>query len=158
MISIPFSGNKRYSYKYLKEIVKDNGYEYVYEPFGGSSVLSVNLYRDGLVKKAVSNDYDRFFDLYPEYLDLKDEVVKEGYAHGLKRTSRDSKRGSYIFNDDSTKTLIKSTVLNPKDKEILRNIISEKVPRKYWKYFALGDNFMHSSLGVRKPENLKIIE
>lgn len=156
MISIPFSGNKRYSYKTVKEIVKSGGYERVYEPFGGSCVLSVNLVKDGVVEYAVANDYDHFFDMYPEYLDLKDEVVKECYAKGLKRTNSDSKRGIYVYNDDGTIHPIKSTVLNPKDKEILRKIVSDKVPEKYWKYFALGNNFMHSTLGARRPDKIKI--
>lgn len=48
MISIPFSGSKRNRYKEVKQIVQDHGYKKVYEAFGGSAVLSVNLFREGI--------------------------------------------------------------------------------------------------------------
>ena len=145
MISIPFSGSKRYSYKNVKEIAEQNNYTAVYEPFGGSCVLSVNLYNDKLVERAVANDYDRFFDLYPEYLNLKDKVVEEGYKRGLRRTTSNGLLTKRIDLNNNFE-IIKSPVLNSKDRKILQDIISEYVPEKYWRYFSLGSNFMYSAV------------
>lgn len=154
MISIPFVGNKKYSYKDVKSIVEENQYTTVYEPFGGSCVLSVNLYNDGLVSRVVVNDYDHFFDDYETYLDLKDIVVEEGYKAGLKRTSSDSKRGVYEYNEDGTITKIKSKILKPEKAKILQGIISKNVPERYWKYLVLGNNFCHSGFSLKKTQKL----
>ena len=83
MISIPFSGSKRNRYKEVKQNVQDQGYKKVYEAFGGSAVLSVNLFREGIVERAVINDYDRLFDLYPDYLDIKDNLIKKCLEAGF---------------------------------------------------------------------------
>lgn len=88
MISIPFTGSKRNRYREVKEIVTQGGYTKTYEPFGGSGVLSVNLYNDGLIDKAVINDYDGLFDLYPEYLDLKDDVIKQCLDFGMVKSAK----------------------------------------------------------------------
>lgn len=144
MISIPFSGNKRYSYKFIREIVLDGDYKRVYEPFGGSCVLSVNLIRNNEVEKAVANDYDRFFDLYPEYLDLKDEVVRQCEEAGLEKIY--SSRGqAYKYDADGNKVLVDSELLNMEDRKILQDIIERTVPKEYWKYFFLGSNFVYSA-------------
>lgn len=126
MINIPFSGSKRFSYKQVKELIKDKKYKKVYEPFGGSGILSVNLFNEGLVEEAIINDYDRFFDKYEDYLDLKDKVVEEGFRRGLVK-----RRNPYLPDNE---------------KEIIRSIISEYVPREYWRYFFLGNNFTFSTL------------
>lgn len=154
MIGIPFSGSKRYSYRYVREIVEAAGYKTVYEPFGGSCILSVNLLNDGLVGRAVVNDYDRFFDLYPDYLDLKDKVVEEGYRRGLKRRCHNSS-GNYLVNPDGTKVKIRTRTLYGKERETIQDIISELVPKKFWGYFALGSNFTHSAVGVHEEVKLK---
>lgn len=95
MISIPFSGSKRNRYKEVRKIVEDNGYTKVYEPFGGSAVLSVNLFREGLVDKAIINDYDHLFDLYPAYLDIKDNLIRKcldkGFTKGNKRINEEQR-------------------------------------------------------------------
>ena len=148
MISIPFSGSKRYSYKNVKAIVEQGDYDVVYEPFGGSCVLSVNLLNDGLVKRAIINDYDHFFDNYETYLDLKDKVVEEGYKAGFKGTSHDGKRGNYYFNKDGSITPIKSEILQGEDRKKLQEIISENVPKEYWRYFATGSNFTYSAVST----------
>ena len=153
MISIPFSGSKRYSYKKVREIVETGGYSAVYEPFGGSCVLAVNLFNDGIVNKAVVNDYDHFFDLYSEYLDLKDKVVEEGYKRGLRRNVN-CKLGEVRINPDGSREVIKSRILPPDEKEILRDIISKNVPKKYWRYFTLGNNFTHSAIGSSRDVSL----
>lgn len=155
MISIPFSGSKRYSYKHVKKISEVGNYETVFEPFGGSCVLSVNLYNDDLIDKAIVNDYDRFFDLYPEFLDLKDKVVEEGYKRGLKRTSHNSSIGDYRIENDGSKTKLESRVLNAEDKKILQDIITEFVPEKLWRYFAVGGNFAFSAVCSHDKVNLK---
>lgn len=145
MINIPFSGSKKYSYKLVNEIAKKGNYNIVYEPFGGSGVLSINLYNDGLVEKAIINDYDHFFDDYENYLDLKDKVVEEGYKKGLRRTTCHPK-GAKRYNSDGSYEIIKSPVLSLEDRKILQDIISKKVPEKYWRYFSLGFNFTYSAV------------
>lgn len=154
MISIPFVGSKKYSYKDIKPFVEQGNYDTVYEPFGGSCVLSVNLLNDGLVKRAVVNDYDRFFDNYETYLDLKDKVVEEGYRRGLVRTSHDSKHGAYCSNSDGTKTCIKSFILQGDKRKTIQDIIGEIVPEEYWRYFTLGNNFCHSGFSLVEKINL----
>lgn len=57
---IAFSGSKRNRLKEIVEIVKAGGYDAVYEPFGGSCIISTNLKVNGYVKRAVANDYDKF--------------------------------------------------------------------------------------------------
>lgn len=153
MISIPFSGSKRYSYKHVKKIVEENGYKTVLEPFGGSGVLSVNLYNDGLVEKAIINDFDHFFDDYEEYLDIKDWIVDECYKFGIKkRTGGSGKDTSYIIDGDK-RIPIKSRVLKGNDRDFLQNLIS-KVDKKYWRLLAQGSNFCHS--GVSSHETIKL--
>ena len=140
MISIPFSGSKRYSYKNVKKIVEEGGYKRVYEPFGGSCVLSVNLVNDGVVEQAIANDYDHFFDDYPEYLDLKDKVVAECYRRGLKKVCSD-KEGSYFINDNGEKVRLKQLSLSEEPRKILQKVISTYVPKELYPYFCLGTQF-----------------
>ncbi len=155
MLSIPFPGSKRYSYKQVKEIVHAKGYKVVFEPFGGSCLLSVNLLNDKLVNRAVVNDYDRFFDCYEEYLDLKDKVVQEGYKRGLRRTTSSNKYGTVKFELDGSKTPVKSAILSDTDKKTLQDIITEFVPEKFWRYFAYGSNFTFSARSCQKRIKLK---
>lgn len=146
MISIPFSGNKRYSYKNVKQIVQEHGYDKVFEPFGGSCVLSVNLFNDGLVQKAVVNDFDHFFDLYPEYLDLKDKVVAEGYKRGLCKIL--NRKNEYLkIYPDGHEEKVERLALDEKDRAILQDIIKEYVPENMLKYFFLGSNFVFGARG-----------
>lgn len=155
MISIPFIGSKRYSYKQVKEIAEKKKYKNVYEPFGGSCMLSVNLLNDGLVEDAYVNDYDHFFDNYEHYLDLKDQVVAEGYRRGLERTSHDSKRGKYVFQKDGSIKPVKSTILQGEKRQLIQDIFEELVPEEYYRYFTIGNNFCHSGTGLHKKIYLR---
>ena len=146
MISIPFSGSKKYSYKQVKEIVQAGNYESVFEPFGGSCVLSVNLFYDGLVKRAVVNDYDHFFDNYLEYLAYKDWVVNECLNHGIKPRKGCGHFGemrTYWIDSDKVRHSLQSKP-NEEEKEYLQSLLKQ-VPKKLWSYFALGSNFVYSS-------------
>lgn len=157
MISIPFSGSKRRCYKEVREIVSNGDYNSVFEPFGGSCILSVNLYHDGLVDRAVANDYDHFFDLYLEYLDLKDKIVKEGYERGLMRTvytTHNGIAGYHRIYPDGSKKPIESPILKGKEREILQDIIHNNVPKKYWRYLSLGSNFTFSAVSSHENINL----
>lgn len=153
MISVPFSGNKKTSYKKVKAITKAGNYKTVYEPFGGSCVLSVNLFNDGIVERAVVNDYDRYFDLYPEYLDLKDLVVDECYKRGLRKVKTD-KDGHFYEDDDGNKVRLKQFSLGKFGRNILQSVIGEYVPEKYWKHFLGGTNFAWGVVKVHKKINL----
>ena len=153
MISIPFDGNKKRSYKRVKEIVTNNNYQSVYEPFGGSGVLSVNLFNDGLVSRAVVNDYDHFFDNYETYLDYKDIVVRECRKRGLRKTRHD-KDGYYYLDDNGNKVRLSQMTLNKEGRDILQSVIKENVPEKYWKYLALGTNFTWSL--IRTHNHVKL--
>ena len=88
MISIPFLGSKRNYVRPVEELVSLYGYRKVFEPFGGSAVLSVNLYNDGIIDKAFINDFDHLFDLYPSYLDLKDEIIKKCFDYGMEKSKK----------------------------------------------------------------------
>lgn len=123
MIAIPFSGGKRYCYKEVRAIVEENGYTAIREPFGGSCVLSVNLANDGLVDDVVANDYDGIFEIYPEYLRIRERIVNALYAAGYVRLKRRelSKRGN--------------RTLSPEHKAMLREMVS-RVDEKYWRLLS----------------------
>ena len=146
MISIPFVGGKRTSYKYVKPIVQKFKYKSVYEPFGGSGVLSVNLYKDGLVDKAVVNDYDCFFNNYEQYLDYKDWIVEECSKQGFHMTKTDSISHYYIENGE--KIRLKTRLLSYEKREIIQSYVKQ-IPKKYWRYLALGNNFCFSAIPSR---------
>lgn len=152
MISIPFSGSKKYSYKQVKQIAEEYRYKKAYELFGGSCVLSVNLLNDKLVDQAIVNDYDHFFDNYEQYLDYKDIVVSEGYKQGLVKSYHSGRHGSYCYDTEGNMIKLPSQTLYGKDREIIQNIISENVPQEYWRYLVLGTNFNHS--GVYNHESI----
>lgn len=109
MISIPFSGSKRYSYQPVKDIVQAGGYKTVYEPFGGSAVLSANLFNDGLIDKALINDFDHLFEIYPTYLDKKDEIIQKCLDQGFEKSNKKLDPEQQVF----LQSLIKET-----DKEL----------------------------------------
>lgn len=139
MISIPFSGSKKNSYKRVKEIIGDQ-YDLTLEPFGGSGVLSVNLFNDGLVNKAVVNDFDHFFDDYETYLDYKDLIVSECTKRGVKKIKED-KNGYYYLDDNGNKVRVGQMTLGKEWRTILQSVIKENVPEKYWHYLLRGTNF-----------------
>lgn len=143
MISIPFRGSKKYSYKQIKKIVKENGYTRALEPFGGTGVLSVNLFNDGLVDEAVINDYDHMFDIYPDFLDIKDAIVKECEEKGLRRLTH-NQDGFYYLDDNNQKVFVKKHALSPEHKKILREVVS-KYDKKYWPLLATGSCFVHNA-------------
>lgn len=153
MISIPFSGSKKFSYKNVKPIVEAGGYETVYEPFGGSCVLSANLYNDRIVKRAVINDYDGLFDLYPKYLDYKDWIVEECYKYGIKRRvkSNDPNTGkwSLYYRDDNGEKVWGKSKLKEDEIEFLQSLVSQ-VPKKYWRLLTYGSNFTFSAVSSGK--------
>lgn len=155
MINIPFSGSKRYSYKRVREIASEGGYSYCYEPFGGSCVLSLNLQRDGIVERSIANDYDRFFDLYPEYLDIKDKIVEEGYKAGLKRTTH-TQGHEVEIQPDGSRVIVKSRVLNQEQRKILQDLVLKYAPdERIWRYLSLGSNFTHSAVSSHEVIRLK---
>lgn len=154
MISIPFSGSKRNSYKTVREIVISGGYDTVFEPFGGSCVLSANLFNDGIVERAVVNDYDKLFDTYEEFLDVKDWVVTECFKRGMTRHNRDSKGPYYIDPKNGKKVHTDTAVLNESERNILREVIS-KVDKKWWRLLSLGNNFCYSMAHMNKEIKLR---
>lgn len=154
MISIPFRGAKIYSYnKQIKPIAIEGAYDTVLEPFGGSAVLSVNLKRDGVVKTAVINDFDRLWDIYPEFLDIKDWLVRECKAKGLKKCTQTSK-GNYLYSEDGAKTPVISCLLSDTDKEILRDLVS-KIDKKWWPLLTLGNCFTYDAVSSQNEIKLK---
>ena len=153
MISIPFSGSKKFSYKNVKEIFKNNRYNTVFEPFGGSCVLSVNLKKDGLVKRAVANDFDRFFDNYLEYLAYKDWVVNECLVFGINPIKTYQYNKKCYVDKDNVRHLTKQVKLDDYEIEYLRSLIKQ-VPKKLWRYLSLGGNFTFSSVSSHKEIKL----
>lgn len=153
MITIPFHGSKKTSYKFVKPIVQKHMYKAVYEPFGGSGVLSVNLLNEGVVEKAAINDYDRFFEDYEEYLDYKEWVVKSCYEHGFINTHSNAMHGTYYKDKDGEIVEIETALLSDEHRKYLQSLM-EQVPKKHWKKMALGSNFTFP--GVAQHEEVKI--
>lgn len=154
IVSIPFSGSKKYSVKRVNEIVKAGGYRTVYEVFGGSCVLSVNLFNEGIVDRAVINDFDGLFDIYPEYLDYKDWLVKECLKSGIKKTYRAGTCGgkyergySYQYSDSGEIVKVDRLKLNEQDQNTLQNLVKQ-IPKKYWKLLATGSNFTYQNCSL----------
>lgn len=152
MISIPFHGSKKTSYKYVKPIVENYGYRSVYEPFGGSGILSLNLYKDGLVDRVRINDYDMFFDDYEKYLDYKDWIVENCLRRGMVKTNSCAQYGVYKRINGQVVQL-ESALLDEDDKQFLQNLVKQ-VPYKYWRYLALGHNFTFP--GVAQHDVIKL--
>ena len=147
MISIPFSGSKKHSVKRVEKIVSEGDYDTVYEIFGGSCVLSANLYNDGLVERAVINDYDGVFDIYEEYLDYKDWLVKKCLEHGIKRrfTCGHFPGMSCYYKDDEGNRHPIQFKLDDSDREYLQSLVSQ-IPEKFWPLLATGQNFTHQAV------------
>lgn len=155
MISIPFPGNKRRCYKRIKETFRKGGYTKVMEPFGGSCVLSVNLYNDGLVEKAVVNDFDHLFDLYPEYLDKKDWVVNKMHERGVFRSVGVKGNMKRFTNAEETEWKpIENHPLPMEDKKYLEGLMLE-VGREWWKLMSYGSVFNHAGVPNNEPIRLK---
>lgn len=152
MISIPFPGNKKTSYKYVREIIEKGNYINSFEPFGGSGVLSVNLFNDNILKDVYLNDYDRLFDDYEEFLDIKDFVVSEGFKRGLKQSKRD-KKGCYTINDKGEKVYRHSESLNEEERKILQSII-KNVDKKFWRLLSFGCNFCFGKIQSHREVRL----
>lgn len=154
MISIPFRGAKIYSYnRQVKPIAEAGGYDTVLEPFGGSAVLSVNLKRDGVVDTAVINDYDRLWERYPEFLDIKDWLVSECYKKGLRRTTC-SKNGKFRIEPDGTRTPVSTCLLDKNDKKILMDLVA-KIDKKWWPLLSLGSCFTYDAASSQNAIKLK---
>lgn len=152
MIKIPFTGNKKNYYRYVKPLVKEYGYKKVFEPFGGSCVLSANLYHEKLVDEAVINDYDRFFDGYEEYLDVKDHIVKECMNYGIRKHYKG--HYSYTYDECGNKVRIDSRKLNEDEQAFLQNLVKD-LDYSMIEYLALGRNFTGTFALVHKNIKLK---
>lgn len=155
MISIPFPGNKSTAYRIVKPIVEEGAYTKVFEPFGGSCVLSVNLYNDGIVDRAYINDYDHFFDDYERYLDYKDWIVEKCYDFGIlksvdyKNPDDPEHKVKLIDRDGNFVRFGKSGILPIREREYLQSLMKQ-VPRELWDYFKMGHQFTFSAVSVRK--------
>lgn len=153
MISIPFSGSKRYSYKAVRKIVEGGGYKRVYEPFGGSAVLSVNLFNDGIVEEAFINDFDGLFDIYGEYLDYKDWLVEKCWAAGfLRRVTRAGAKDRCVKKNRNDEVVAegKPYELPKHQQEYLQSLVA-RIPKKYWRLLTTGGNFTFSAKST-EPE------
>lgn len=153
MISIPFRGSKKYSYKQVRKIVEENDYNKSLEPFGGTGVLSVNLFNDGLVNEAIINDYDHMFDLYPEFLDVKDEIVSECLEKGLTKTYHTDGNRYYHY-ENGERVYTPTELLSSEHKEILQSVIS-KYDSKYYQLLGTGACFNHSGR-QNNPNGIKL--
>lgn len=153
MISIPFPGSKKYSYKRVKQIVEAGDYTNTFELFGGSGVLSVNLFNDHVVDRAVLNDYDGLFDIYGEFLDWKDWIVENCEAHGFRRLIQGGKQKPYYYDADGRRIYVDSFKLNEEQIQFLQSLISQ-VPKKFWRLLTYGCNFNFPSVSSHPTINL----
>lgn len=74
LLYIPFKGTKKYSVKHIREIIEKYGYDTIYEPFGGSMCISVNLVGDGV--NCYANDYDKLKERLPNILKARVELYE----------------------------------------------------------------------------------
>lgn len=144
MLSIPFPGNKKYSYKRVRDLFTRGGYDTVVEPFGGSCIISVNLFNDGLAKDAHINDYDDLFGKYPRLIELREWIKDEMFAHGIYR-STGTNTSHHRFTDETEQDFyyVKSPLLKPDDKEFLRSLIAQIDP-EWWRLLAYGSCYTHA--------------
>lgn len=134
--------------------MRAGGYDLVLEPFGGSAVLSVNLYKDGIVKEAIINDYDGLFDIYEEYLDIKDWLVNKCYSLGIyKRTGQ---KKPYQLRDINNNVVGSSNYkcLSYEERKILQRLVKD-IPTKFWRIFSFSGNFCHGAIGSQKEVKLR---
>ena len=115
--------------------------------------MGVNLFNDGIVKRAVLNDYDGLFNLYPEYLDYKDWIVEKCLERGMKQWSHKrhpvtDKETDYYIDDDGNTVWGKGR-LSQEDSEFLQSLVLQ-IPKKYWTLLATGRNFTHSAVGAHR--------
>lgn len=154
MVSIPFPGTKRYSYKHVKRIFEDGGYESFLEPFGGSCVLSANIFKDGLTDKVYINDYDRFFDRYPEALDKKDWIVRKMNERGIFRSSGSmSHCYRYTSAEETEHYDIKTHLLSEEEMLYLQSLMVE-VGEEWWRILSFGSCFNHATVPLHDPIRL----
>ncbi len=85
---IAFVGNKLNRLDEIADIIKEGGYTEIYEPFGGSCCISINMMSNGIVKKATANDYDEFITRLPFYISTNKRVLEKLKAAGLKRKDK----------------------------------------------------------------------
>lgn len=159
MVSIPFPGNKKYAYKKVRGIFEAGGYDTVLEPFGGSCVLSVNLKRDGLAKKACVNDYDGLFGIYPELLDIRERLCGDLISRGVyPRTHaiRSCGRTGFKYTDASLteKVPTDSRILEPWECVILQSLVSG-IDERFWRPLAMTYQFTHSGVANHKRVRLE---
>lgn len=154
MLTIPFSGSKRSSYKYVKEIVENGNYNFVLEPFGGSAVLSVNLYNDNVIQNVIINDYDKTFDIYENFLDYKDWIVDKCWEAGFYKLYRGEKN---ILKDREGNIVgeQKTSPLPIEQQKYLQSLIRQ-IPYEYWRLLTYGSNFNFST--ISKRERIGIVD
>lgn len=152
MLTIPFSGSKRWAVKKVREIVKSGGYKSIIEPFGGSGVITVNLYNEGLIDTGYINDYDHFFNDFKRALDYKDLIVKDCTAAGMvpqKHTIIDGKNREYIIKNG--KRIIRNRAVLPDEyKKVLQDSVKKHVPERYYKLLSNFKNFTHPMVNTHE--------
>lgn len=143
MLHINFSGSKQYSYKPVKEIVKSGGYKTVFEPFGGSAVLSVNLKHEGIIESAYINDFDGLFDDLPQFIEYKEALVKACIKAGIQKR----KTGSFPKIEMDGKVYpVRESGLTGKERKILQ-FYAAQIPDRYYRLFGFDNTFTHSAVG-----------
>lgn len=148
MINIPYPGGKRYAYPYLKRLAEDTNYLRAYEPYSTSFMLTANLMNDFGVESGFVNDRAGLFDLYPEYLDIKDHLVEVCLEHGIRKIIH-TKQGYCYENPDGTRELALTRALNPDEKRFLQSEVA-KIDEKFWPLLAMGGNFTFPSVSSHK--------
>lgn len=142
MITIPYPGIKRMWIRDAENICKNFEYHTVFEPFGSSFVLGVNMLNDGLIDRLVVNDPKNFFTLYPTYLDIKDEIVEKCYEQGFRRTT--THYGKNVIVDGDERIPVDTPRLPDEQAKYLQSLI-RKIDEKYWPLLCLGYNFAYPS-------------
>lgn len=157
IISAPYPGAKRYVIKDVLNIVYNEMYDTVIEPFCNIGILSANLLFNQLVKQAVLNDIDGVLSKYETFLDYKDWIVSEMYKAGYHRSvhthlSNTFKSRYYLVVDEKNNILtpVPQSTLEPEGIEYLQSLF-KCVDPEYYRLLAMEDCFNTATL-VRKKD------
>lgn len=74
---VAFTGNKTNRLKEIVDVIEDGDYTKIYEPFGGSCCISINLRANNIVNKAVANDYDDFIVNLEKNINIARKIINE---------------------------------------------------------------------------------
>jgi hypothetical protein len=101
---ISYTGNKRNETTQLIELIDFNKYDYIIEPFTGSSAISYKIWKHYPYKKFILNDINK--NLYDMFILMKDDDKIKNFEEEYKKIVNDEN-----FNKQTYNELIKKNTL-----------------------------------------------